>query len=176
MSFARYQNQYDLSGDFGIGYTRKGEPFWFDLSDYDRIKDVCWSYTNRGYLGGRIRGSKKFVLFHRYIFDEIPKGKQVDHIVHPKDPEKKYDNRRSNLRFVSPSQNAHNHVKFSHNTSGVNGVQWDSSLNKWRANIWVNNKKIYLGVSKNFEEAVKIRKRGEKKYFGSFAYDANNKE
>lgn len=176
MKFAHYQNQYDLSGDFGIGYTRKGEPFWFDLSDYDRIKDICWHYGANGYLYGYIPKTRKIVLFHRYIFDKIPKKKCVDHIVHPRHPEQKYDNRRSNLRVCSRAQNMHNHAKFSHNTSGVEGVLWDKSINMWRVNIWVNNKKIYLGASKNFDEAVKIRKRGEEKYFGSYAYEANNKD
>lgn len=31
-------NTYDLSGDFGIGYTDKGEKFYFDISDYEKIK------------------------------------------------------------------------------------------------------------------------------------------
>lgn len=35
-------NQYDLSGEYGIGYTSKGEKFYFDLEDYDKIKDYCW--------------------------------------------------------------------------------------------------------------------------------------
>ena len=32
-------NTYDLSGDYGIGYTSKDEEFYFDLEDYDKIKD-----------------------------------------------------------------------------------------------------------------------------------------
>ena len=34
-------NYYNLSGDYGIGYTSKGEEFIFDLEDYDKIKDYC---------------------------------------------------------------------------------------------------------------------------------------
>lgn len=34
-------NTYDLSGEYGIGYTSKGEEFYFDLEDYDKIKDYC---------------------------------------------------------------------------------------------------------------------------------------
>ena len=45
--FIPQQNVYDLSGEYGIGYTLKGEPFWFDLEDYDLIKDYCWHYTQK---------------------------------------------------------------------------------------------------------------------------------
>lgn len=44
-------NKYDLSGDFGIGYTNKNEEFYFDLEDYDLIKNHCWIVsTTDGYL------------------------------------------------------------------------------------------------------------------------------
>lgn len=34
------KNEYDLSGEYGIGYTtNKGERFYFDLEDYDKIKN-----------------------------------------------------------------------------------------------------------------------------------------
>ena len=39
-TFKKY-NTYDLSGEYGIGYTSKGEEFYFDLDDYDKIKDYC---------------------------------------------------------------------------------------------------------------------------------------
>jgi len=35
-------NTYNLTGEYGIGYTSKGEEFYFDLEDYDKIKDYCW--------------------------------------------------------------------------------------------------------------------------------------
>lgn len=38
MSLKKY-NTYDLSGEYGIGYTEKGEEFYFDLEDYDKIKN-----------------------------------------------------------------------------------------------------------------------------------------
>ena len=31
-------NKYDLSGEYGIGYTSKNEIFYFDKDDYDKIK------------------------------------------------------------------------------------------------------------------------------------------
>ena len=35
------QNEYDLSGEYGIGYTRNTNvPFLFDLDDYDKLKNI----------------------------------------------------------------------------------------------------------------------------------------
>ena len=35
-------NRYDLSGEYGVGYTSKNQPFYFDKEDYELIKDYCW--------------------------------------------------------------------------------------------------------------------------------------
>lgn len=36
-------NKYDLSGEYGIGWTSNtNKEFYFDLEDYDKIKDYCW--------------------------------------------------------------------------------------------------------------------------------------
>src|SRR5574344_527323 len=45
----RKYNTYDLSGEYGIGYTSKGEEFYFDLEDYDKIKDYCWCLNDQDY-------------------------------------------------------------------------------------------------------------------------------
>ena len=36
-------NKYDItSHDYGIGWTYDGYEFYFDLLDYDLIKNYCW--------------------------------------------------------------------------------------------------------------------------------------
>jgi len=66
-------------------------------------------------------------------------------------------------------ENNFNKGLYSHNTSGVTGVSWDKSRNKWEAHIKLNQKKKHLGRYNNFEDAVKARKEAENKYFGEFA-------
>ena len=51
------------------------------------------------------------------------------------------------------------------NTSGVKGVNYDKRKNLWVARITVNGKRKYLGRRKKFEDAVKLRKDAEKKYW-----------
>lgn len=56
----------------------------------------------------------------------------------------------------------------SNNTSGVRGV----SLNKygfWHSYIKVRGVTIYLGIRYDKDEAIRIRLRAEKEYFGDFA-------
>lgn len=53
------------------------------------------------------------------------------------------------------------------NKTGVVGVNWDKARSRWQASIKFQGKKIYLGRYELFEDAVKARKEGEQKYFGT---------
>ena len=169
-NYKRY-NEYDLTGDYGIGYTSKGEEFWFDLEDYDKIKDYCWNVGNNNYLqAGDGYGST--ILIHRLIFfDKYPDGNfTVDHIGH-----NTLDNRKHKLRVSTQKNNSRNLRLRSNNTSGATGVYWSKNKNKWCAQIMVNYKVISLGSYNNFVDAVKIRKNAEEKYFGEWSYDNSMK-
>lgn len=56
----------------------------------------------------------------------------------------------------------------SNNTSGVQGVDWLAKKQRWRATICFKGKRLYLGSYKDFEDAVKARKRAEEDVFGTF--------
>lgn len=95
-------------------------------------------------------------------------GKRKNYVVDHVDRNKK-DNRKSNLRFASLSNNRINSKLSSSNLSGIIGVSFEKDSKKWRAFIKKNKKMIYLGRYLNFEEAVKARLTGEKKYYKEFA-------
>lgn len=154
-------NTYDLSGEYGIGYTSKGEEFYFDLEDYDKIKDYCWN-KHKEYI--TTRNVSGYILFHRLVMGISDENIAVDHINHNKS-----DNRKNNLRFVTDSQNSMNRCISSHNTSGITGV--NKCNGKWTARIGVNTKRIFLGNYDNFFEAVKARKEAEEKYYKEYSYD-----
>ena len=153
-------NTYDLSGKYGIGYTSKGEEFYFDLEDYEKIKDYCWYIRSDGYISSG--GGKNIKLLHRLITN-CPQNMVVDHINH-----NKKDNRKCNLRNCMQQQNTMNNNISKNNTSGVTGVRWDKYRNKWCAQINYN-KNIFLGRFNTFEEAVEARKNAELKYFGDYS-------
>jgi len=155
-------NTYDLSGEYGIGYTTKGEEFYFDLEDYDLIKDYCWYKNIGGYIVNQ--EDKKITYMHRLVMN-CPDDMEIDHEFHDE-----WDNRKEFLRIVTTSQNQMNRSLQSNNTSGVTGVYWSESCEKWRAQIKINQKQIYLGVFDNFDEAVEVRRQAELDYFGEYRY------
>lgn len=171
--FAKQYNKYDLSGEYGIGWTNKGEEFWFDLEDYDKIKDYCWHYNQWGHLITTERGGTKRIFLHRLVMEPIPQGMVVDHKKHLNGTSNKIDNRKSNLEIKTNQQNAMNHCIHSNNTSGCSGVTLNG--NKWIARIGFKNQRITLGYFENYEDAVKARKEAEEKYYGQYSYDNNNK-
>lgn len=158
-------NEYDLSGEYGIGYTSKGEEFYFDLEDYDKIKDYCWYINSRGYVIRPLNGKSGSRFFHRMIID-CPDGFEIDHI----HQDKKYDNRKSNLRVCTHMENSMNRKIRPDNTSGVTGVYWVKKQHKWLSMI-VANGRTQKKRFKNFEDAVAQRKKWEREFFKEFSYD-----
>ena len=138
------------------------------------VKDYCWHISDQGYVITNSRNSSgKRIRMHRLLFDNCD-GMEIDHINHDTT-----DNRRSNLRVVSHSQNNTNKGLRKHNTSGCTGVSWHSKREQWYSRISVNKKTIFLGWFNDYDEAVKARKEAEEKYFGEYSYDNsinNNKE
>ena len=153
-------NDYDLSGEYGIGWTSNtNKEFYFDLEDYDKIKDYCWYEHEYGYLHTNDPISKQNIKMHQLIF-----GKYPDHI-----NRNRLDNRKSNLRSATSTENTQNRSKFKNNTSNVTGVTFQQEDEIWIASIGVNKKRIYLGCFANKEDAIIARLRAEIKYFGDFA-------
>lgn len=167
--YCKKYNIYDLTGEYGIGYTFKGEPFYFDLEDYDLIKDYCWYLDKDGYVVSHHSGTRSYrkgIKMHKLLF---PKSNYVDHVKHIN-----HDNRKLELRPVTVSQNNMNKSLLSNNTSGITGVSYSKTENKWVAHIGINNEKHRKRFT-NFEDAVKQRKMWEEKYFGEYSYDNSMK-
>lgn len=163
-------NTYDLSGDFGIGYTSLGDQFYFDLEDYNKIKNYCWYLDDYGYIETTIyidKNTSHTLKMHRLIMDVLDNDEVVvDHIGHST-----VDNRKSQLRVCTQGNNTYNTVKKYTNTSGFKGISWDKDRCKWHVQIGVNNKNIHLGRYDNLEDAIIARKIAEEKYHGSYSYD-----
>lgn len=106
--------------------------------------------------------NKKAGLLHRYITD-APKGMVVDHINGDT-----LDNTLKNLQVCRKIDNERKSRKPLNNTSGVLGVTYNKSLNKWMSYIKVNYKFKNLGYYDDINEAKKVRKIAEEKYFGKY--------
>lgn len=160
-------NKYDLSGNYGIGniYTKnpnQSSVFYFDLDDYDKIKNYYWKYDSDGYI--QAFEGRKSIFLHRLVMN-CPKNLEVDHIEHLL-----YDNRKEKLRIVNRSQNCSN--KKPKNIWGVSGIRKTES-GKYTARIKKDGVSHHLGTFNSLEEAICARKEAEKKYFSDYSFFNN---
>lgn len=104
-------------------------------------------------------------LAHRVIWKMMTGNDapfSIDHI--DGDP---LNNRFSNLRAVTQSQNGMNSKMRKNNTSGVKGVYWGQG--KWRAQISIQRKVIALGGFDRIEDAAQAVSVAREKLHGDFA-------
>lgn len=131
---------------------RSERRFWERV---DKVEGGCWTWRgkplNSGYASCKING--KSWLIHRYSFTvhhhEIPAGDEVDHLCRNKlcvNPE--------HLRAVSHVVNVRAQGLRSNNTSGVRGVYWDSSRERWTATVRRDGRKVHLGRFATLDEAA----------------------
>ncbi|EBQ0838277.1 HNH endonuclease [Salmonella enterica] len=122
--------------------------------------DVAGSVNRHGYR--EITIDRKKLQAHRlawlFVTGMCPNG-VIDHINRVRD-----DNRFSNLRDISVAENNLNKSVRSDNKSGISGVNWDITREKWRATGQINRKQKHLGYFKNIDDAVAARKAFCRKY------------
>lgn len=119
----------------------------------------------QGYWCGVLLGEK--VLAHRVawaIYHGLWPDDQVDHINGIKT-----DNRISNLRSATHSENMRNSKTDAKNQNGLKGVSFDKSRGQWMARIMVDRKQINLGRFTNAQDAHLAYCEAAVKYHGEFA-------
>jgi hypothetical protein len=161
------RNKIEAVDDYYIAYINNSDiVFSFDKCDLEIVQQHTWwadvKKDGNIYIRTTIYqcGKKKNMYLHRLLTG----NDMTDHV--DKNP---LNNRRYNLRVANNTQNNQNTSLARNNTSGVTGVSWTKSNNKWHANIMVNYKNINLGYFDNIIDAIKARLDGEAKYFGDFA-------
>ena len=132
-----------------------------DAADYELVSAHRWfpavrKHTTYAYAHRREGGD---VLLHRLIMG-VGKGEYVDHISGDG-----LDNRRSNLRIATQTQNNGNTRIKSHNTSGYKGVYQPVPGGKYRAMI----KGRYIGQYDDLVEAAIAYDDHARRVFGEFA-------
>ena len=142
-----------------------GSITWRPQAGRVRVGKIAGYKNSRGYL--LINLNKGIVRAHRAAFalmtGEWPEM-QVDHI-----NGNKLDNRWENLRICENWQNSANKGIIRSNTSGIKGVWWNRSNQRWHAGIYVKNTSVHLGYFDRIDDAADAYRKAAEKHHGEFA-------
>lgn len=144
-----------------------------DNEDYERLKNYNYCVNRpiakNHYLHYFIRGVYKDgkrtgTQLHRDIMGCVPGDRKiVDHI-----NGNTLDCRKTNLRFCSRTGNNKNARLRKDNKSGVKGVYWSKTENKWKAQIRSDGKVFCLGTFDDIEEAALAYHHASEEYHREF--------
>ncbi len=152
LSIYTLKSRYDYLPDLGIIYSKIYKRF---VGCDDGHGYIALNIKQKPYKAHRVA----WAIHH----GAWPNG-EIDHI----DGNGK-NNRLTNLRLVTHSQNCKNRKLNSNNNSKNKGVSWYPKYEKWRAYISLDGKWISLGYFTTKEEAIAARQRAELKYHGEYA-------
>lgn len=155
-----------------IDVSTKKYPATFALvddEDFERINKYHWHAPRQRSGVYAVRditknGKRKRLHMHREIIG-YKEGMVVDHINH-----NCLDNRKSNLRLCTNTQNSMNMFSHKGSRSQYKGVYFHKSSGHWQSSIRVCKKLIHLGTYKEERDAAKAYNINAKKYFKEFAY------
>ncbi|HHT2832409.1 TPA: HNH endonuclease [Klebsiella aerogenes] len=123
------------------------------------------SITKGGYLATRINGEDYYVHVLIWAYVNGDDGcLSVDHI-----NRNRCDNRISNLRLATNSQNLFNSGCSRNSLSREKGVHKRKDCDTWRAVIDVDGKRINLGSFKSKEEAVEAYRKASIELHGEYS-------
>ncbi len=123
----------------------------------------------RGYrrLNVTVDGVKRKIQSHRlawFMVHGVAPPHMIDHI-----DRNESNNKLSNLRLATNTENQMNARSRSSSSSKHKGVSYFKKNNNWRAYIRFNKENIYLGSFDEEKDAAKAYNKAAVEYFGEFA-------
>lgn len=149
----------------------KGLIALIDDSDFEAVSIYKWfacrtskrSKTHYAFRNTLKNGKRSTQTMHRFILQAVDSKIHVDHINGDG-----LDNRRSNIRLASQSNNMKNRGASKNNILNIKGVSFDKKRNMFMARLNLNGDKIWLGRFKTAEEASRVYEMKAKEVFGEF--------
>jgi len=159
------KNKYQVKGDIVEVYLtcQGGKTALFDTSDLPLLQNIPGKLTlKKGYVAYVYTCEpykQKAILLHRLIMN-APPDLFVDHI-----NGNRLDNRKSNLRLCNNRYNIQNRTTANkNNMSGYKNVHWHKNHQMYQVSIRADGKLMYIGRTKDLEEAKKMAEEARKKY------------
>ena len=144
-----------------------------DMCDFIQLSwykwHARWSPPTRSFYATRndvhfLTERRSPAQMHRQILGlEYGDKRQVDHINHDT-----LDNRRANLRIATAAQNARNKRLRVDSTTGLKGVFFQASSQRWHAYIRFNGKRMHLGCFDTKEKAHASYCEASQQFHGEF--------
>jgi len=146
----------------------QGKVALVDDEDFEWLRKYQWvakadGRTHYAHCTIRQDGDVKMLLMHRLVMKALARL-YVHHI-----NTNGLDNRHSNLKVCTSSQNAMNRRKRTKCSSKYKGVHWNKSHKKWYAMIRLRGRVEWLGSFNCEVEAAKAYNQAAKRLFGDFA-------
>lgn len=135
---------------------------------FAEVDDVDWDlsfyswFLHDGYVEARLNG--KNTRLHNIIANRMGllQSQHIDH-----EDQNKLNNKRSNLREATSSQNQANRVEQVNNRLGFKGICFHQG--KYQVSITKEKRQIYLGRFDTIEQAHLAYSEASKRYFGEFS-------
>jgi hypothetical protein len=140
-----------------IYYKSQEFCFAIDADDWENLKQYKWFRVTKGYVATMLKKERKIKLLHHFL---LPKkeGYLIDHI-----NRNSLDNRRINLRYISPSENIINQGRFVDKKDC--GLSYNKAYKHWEARISYRKERVHLGYFKSKKLALIERKKAEQQYY-----------
>jgi hypothetical protein len=140
------------------------------------VEDIDFNFLNKFKWHVRVSKSGNMYAYTKWNTNPVKHMDMHRLIMKPKDgfiidhiDNNGLNNRRSNIRICTRSQNNFNRRISTNTITGFKGVHYRKDSNKFRAKIEIDKKVMYLGYFDNAKLAAKAYNDAAIKYYGEFA-------
>lgn len=155
-------SEIEIDGSVVRIHMTRGMVAVIDIGDLPLVEGMGWCPIRGRSKWYAKHGKSPLILMHRHIMQAKP-GELIGHI-----DRDGLNNRRSNLRVATHSQNCRN-KQSDVGVSGLRGVHWHGDKGKWAAVTTVHGKRIYGGYFNNPVDAARAYNRLVSAIDGEFA-------
>lgn len=152
-TFTRYENYAVIN----IEFNNKIYTAYIDAEDYDKCVTRDWRIAlkrNNPYVitGSKNRGKNNMIYLHQFVFGTAPKGYEIDHRDH-----NSLNNRKSNLQYLTKSDNKRKQRCRIDSQIGIRGVSFDKKAKRYIVDFSFDHNRFYFKQWKTLEEACWCR-------------------